>query len=78
MNQPQFASRDDLVEDIARIEHEQWVHWSKSMAPEVPPATREKWQKSRVDYDQLNDDIKEADRIWARKVVSLLRQRKLI
>jgi len=31
-----------------------------------------------VDYAELEDNMKEADRVWARKVVMLLRQRKLI
>ena len=29
-------------------------------------------------YNELTDELKEADRVWARKVVALLRQRKLI
>ena len=44
----------------------------------VPLMTREKWQRSWVDYGELTEELKEADRVWARKVVTLLRQRQLI
>jgi hypothetical protein len=38
----------------------------------------DKWQRSWVDYAELTDELKELDRVWARKVVTLLHQRKLI
>jgi len=37
-----------------------------------------KWQRSWVAYAELADQMKETDRVWARKVVKLLRQRGLI
>lgn len=78
MNAPKFNPADDLVEALAEIEHEQWMHWSQAVAADVNDATRSKWQRSWVDYAKLTDDVRESDRIWARKVVTLLRQRKLI
>ena len=60
------------------VEHEQWMHWSQAVAVDVADATRVKWQRWRVDYSKLTDDLKEADRVWARRVVTLLRQRRLI
>jgi hypothetical protein len=50
----------------------------RAVAADVPKATREKWKSSWVDYSQLTDELKEADQVWARKVVTLLRQNKLI
>ena len=69
---------EDLVEALAEIEHAQWLHWSQSVAPHVPVMTREKWKRSWVDYAELTNDLKEADRVWARKVLTLLRRRRLI
>lgn len=69
---------DDLVEALARIEHDQWMHWSQAVAADVTAVPRDKWQRSWVDYAELTEDLKEADRVWARKVVALLRQRKRI
>jgi len=69
---------DDLIEALAGIEHQQWAHWSKVVAPEVSDATRQKWKRCWIDYSKLSDDVKEADRVWARQVVVLLRERRLI
>lgn len=69
---------DDLVEALAEIEHQQWMHWSKAVAPEVADATRQKWQRLWCDYSKLTDEAKEADRVWARKVVALFRERQRI
>ncbi len=69
---------DELIEALAEIEHEQWLHWSRAVAAEVAPVTRDKWQRSWLNYAELSDDLKEEDRVWARRVVTLLRQRKLI
>ena len=76
-NQP-LKLTEDLIEALAGIEHEQWMHWSQAAAANVPAETRMRWQGSWVSYDELTDELKEADRVWARKVVALLHQRKLI
>jgi len=77
MKKSPLITTNELVEALAEIEHAQWMHWSQAAA-NVAAATRLKWQRSWVDYAELPDELKEADRVWARKVVSLLRQRKLI
>jgi len=78
MTELQSSPHNELIEALAAIEHEQWMHWSRAAATDVSAATRAKWQSSWVKYDELPDNLKEADRVWARKVVSLLRERKLI
>jgi hypothetical protein len=78
MKTPQLNPPDGLIESLAEIEHEQWVHWSQAVAGDVSDATRNKWKRSWVAYAELTEEAKEADRVWARKVVKLLRQRRLI
>ncbi len=78
MKDPPINPTNELVEALAEIEHEQWLHWSQAVRAEVNTETLGKWQRSWVDYDELTDDLKEADRVWARKVLTLLRQRRLI
>jgi hypothetical protein len=78
MNMPLPNPDADLMEARAEIEHEQWLHWSRTVAADVTDATRAKWQRSWTDYAALPDDVKEADRVWARRVITLLRQRLLI
>jgi hypothetical protein len=62
------------VERVAEVEHEQWVTWSKSVAPEVSPERRARWQKYWVPYKDLPDDVKEQDRVWARKALQAARR----
>jgi hypothetical protein len=69
---------DHLIEALAVLEHEQWLYWSQAVAAEVPAETRQKWEQSWVDYNDLSEELKEADRVWARKVASLLREQILI
>jgi hypothetical protein len=78
MKTPKLTPPAELIESLAEIEHEQWMHWSKAVAGDVSDATRNKWQRSWVAYAELKEEVKEADRVWARKVVKLLRQRRLI
>ena len=69
---------DDLIEALAEIEHEQWMHWSQAVSGDVTETMRKKWQRSWVAYAELPDHLKESDRVWSRKVVALLKQRELI
>ncbi len=57
------------VERVAEVEHEQWMAWSKSVAPEVSPERRARWKKYWVPYKDLPDEVKELDREWARKAL---------
>lgn len=78
MNKLSIHTADELLEALAEIEHEQWTHWSQAAAANVAPPLRDQWQRSWVNYAELPDELKEADRVWARKVVSLFREHKLI
>jgi len=69
---------EDLIEALAEIQHQQWAHWSQAVASEASAATQSKWQRSWVPYSELTEELKESDRVWARKVMNLLRERKLI
>lgn len=78
MNAPASNAPEILLEALAEIEHQQWQHWSQAVAPEASPATRLKWQDSWKPYPLLTEELKEGDRVWARKVLALLRENKLI
>jgi hypothetical protein len=66
---------DDLLERLAELEHEQWVAWSKAVADEVSAERRQRWAACWVPYAELPDDVKEQDRVWARKVLATLSER---
>ena len=67
-----MAEQTELVERLAELEHEQWVSWSKAIVHEVPEERRRRWQAFWVPYRDLPEDIKEQDRVWARRVLALL------
>jgi len=63
---------DNLLEAIAKIEHEQWSHWVKYMLDNLTPENIERWKKQiQTEYENLTEKEKESDREWARKVIGL-------
>ncbi len=56
----------ELLERLAELEHEQWLAWSRAVAPEVSAERRRRWQACWVPYAELPEDVKELDREWAR------------
>lgn len=65
-------AQDELLEALAKLEHDQWVEWSKAVAPEVSVERRARWEQYWVPYEQLTEEVKEHDRVWARKTLALL------
>jgi hypothetical protein len=63
------GSERDAIERVAEVEHEQWMAWSKAVAPEVSPERRARWRKLWVPYQDLPEDEKAKDREWARKAL---------
>jgi len=76
----------DLVEKLAKLEHEQWAHWMKYQEKRfghVTDMTVDEWYKQQelwerwitlayTPYEKLTEKQKKSDRDWARKVLDLL------
>jgi len=60
-----------LLEELARIEHEQWIEWSKAVASEVSEDRKKRWKKYWIDYSDLTEKVKEQDRVYAKKVIKI-------
>lgn len=58
------------IERLARVEHAQWMAWSQSVASEVGPDRRQRWQSYWVPFEDLPEEIKERDRVWARRALA--------
>jgi hypothetical protein len=60
-----------LLEKLAAIEHDQWIAWAQTIleTENVSPNRRKRLQEYFVPYEQLSEDVKEHDRVWARKVI---------
>jgi hypothetical protein len=69
------GSERAAVERVAEVEHEQWMAWSKTVAPEVSPERRARWRKLWVPYRDLPEDEKEKDREWARRALDAASRR---
>jgi hypothetical protein len=63
-----------LLEKLAAISHEEWVYWSKAISKTevIKPETLARWQTLWVPYEQLPEEYKEADRLWAKKILELV------
>ena len=68
-------SERKALERVAEVEHEQWMAWSKNVAPEVSPERQARWAKYWVPYRDLPEEVKELDREWARKAIAAARPR---
>lgn len=66
-----------LIERLARLEHEQWVHWTTELMQKIrdlPRETRNRWTAFQCPYEELPESVKEKDRVWARKVLEVIQQ----
>ena len=77
--------KEKVLEELAELEHEQWMKWSKTIidnflkdslsgtdACKVRDNVLKKhqsWLKYWKPYWELSEEVKEEDRIWARKVL---------
>ena len=63
-----------LRETLARLEHEQWCEWSRSLAEseELEPARLAAWSERWVPYADLSEADKDLDRAYADRVIQLL------
>jgi len=78
MNDKIMNTPDDLLEALADLEHQQWMQWSQTVAPEVTQERQQRWRNAWIPYGELSEEVKEQDRVWARKILAILRERKLI
>ncbi len=65
---------EDVLERLAAVEHEQWIHWSQAVAAEVSVERRQLWQACWAPYEDLPEEMKELDRFWARRALEAMRR----
>ena len=67
-------NKQKLREELANLEHEQWISWTKYLNEnhKIPLDLIKKWEKNWKPYSELSEKVKDADRIWADKVLELL------
>ncbi|WP_261330019.1 hypothetical protein [Rhizobium leguminosarum] len=76
---------DELVEELAAIEHQRWAHWQQYMHSEaarqpdgslvIPADLVERWERQlKTSYDQLPDDERKSDREQVMKYLPLIQR----
>jgi hypothetical protein len=75
----------ELLEKLAELQHDAWMHWSKSICSHLlldrsPMRMRDRvltkhdsWELLWRPYVELSEEMKEQDRIFARKVLEILK-----
>jgi len=64
------------LEELAALEHDQWVEWAKALLksePDISKERKERWEKLFVPYEDLSEESKEQDRVYARKILELMK-----
>jgi len=64
----------ELFEQLAALEHRQWVHWTQNLAEreDLPDHLIERWEANWCPYDELDEETKKHDRRWAAEVVEII------
>ena len=65
------------IEKLAELEHQQWMYWSEAVAKKLPQSAQSAhiikgWMENWKPYAELSDEVKEFDRVWARKVIPII------
>lgn len=62
-----------IREKLAKLEHRQWVHWTKYMLNNLTDENISRWKWQCVTpYEQLSEKEKESDREWADKALEVV------
>ena len=66
-----------LLERLAALEHEQWMAWAQTILAQenISEYRAGRWSNFFVPYEELDEETKEFDRVWARKVLEVVNSR---
>lgn len=74
LEQDLLDDQEELLEKLAAIEHKQWMGWAKNIleTEDISPERAERWKELFVPYEELSEEMKEKDRVEARKVIAAM------
>lgn len=62
-----------IIEQLADLEHRQWIEWTKYMLKNTNQSNIEKWKLlTKTKYKDLTEKQKWSDRRWANKTIQLI------
>ena len=62
----------ELLEELAELEHEQWMKWAANVVGEVCVTRFMRWDHFMVPYSELDEETKDQDREWAKRVLVIV------
>jgi len=74
------VTRAELLEKLSELEHIQWERWAGSLMEQetLSESRRYRWSQFMVPYSELSEEDKDNDRVWAKKVLTILEEFNLI
>ncbi len=67
-----------MLEELAELEHDQWVSWTKYFLDNYNDENVNRWRRQvNQKYSQLSESEKESDRVWAKRVIQLIQKYRL-
>jgi hypothetical protein len=66
-----------LFEELAELEHEQWIEWTSYMLNNLTKENIQRWKRQlEIKYSDLTEKERWSDRRWAEKVLELVARSK--
>lgn len=67
---------DALLEALSKLEHDQWMAWSKDIAKseDINKERLKRWKKLWISYKNLSEEDKDKDREWGEKVIKIVKK----
>lgn len=67
---------EEIIEQLAELEHYQWMMWANNIVAteSISEKRKERWATCMIPYAELSEEMKEHDRVWARKALAILRK----
>ena len=73
---PLDLTDEEIIESLAELEHEQWMIWAGTImqTEKISDNRFARWASCMIPYADLSEEMKEFDRVWARKALAILRK----
>ena len=67
---------EEIIESLAELEHKQWMKWADTImqTEKISDDRFARWASCMIPYADLSEEMKEHDRVWARKALAILRK----
>lgn len=68
---------NSLLEELSKLEHEQWLNWSHNIADteNISDKILRRWDRLWINYNLLSEKQKDSDRVYAKKVIKLIKKK---